>query len=55
MAGYPDGITGITKEGLMLIKDSIIEQTGLIYTFPHAKEEILFFYIETTGLSKKSS
>ncbi len=39
----------------MLIKDSIIEQTGLIYTFPQAKEEILFFDIETTGLSPKAS
>lgn len=39
----------------MLIKDSIIEQTGLIYTFPQAKEDILFFDIETTGLSPKAS
>lgn len=39
----------------MLIKDSIIKQPGLIYVFPHSREEILFFDIETTGLSPKAS
>lgn len=39
----------------MLIKDSIIKPPGFIYLFPQNKEEILFFDIETTGLSPKAS
>ena len=39
----------------MLTKDRIIKQPGLIYLFPQNKEEILFFDIETTGLSPKAS
>lgn len=39
----------------MLIKDSIIKPPGFIYIFPHDKEEILFFDIETTGLSPRAS
>ncbi|MCI9078570.1 MAG: ribonuclease H-like domain-containing protein [Lachnospiraceae bacterium] len=39
----------------MLIKDSIIKQPRHTYTFPQAKEKILFFDIETTGLSPKAS
>ncbi len=39
----------------MLTKDRIIKQPGLICLFPQNKEEILFFDIETTGLSPKAS
>lgn len=39
----------------MLITDSIINQPEFIYTFPQDKEEILFFDIETTGLSPRAS
>ncbi len=43
------------REGFMLITDSIIKPPGLVYLFPQAREEILFFDIETTGLSPKAS
>lgn len=39
----------------MKIIDSIITPPAFNYTFPQDKEEILFFDIETTGLSPKAS
>lgn len=39
----------------MKIIDSIIAPPAFNYTFPQDKEEILFFDIETTGLSPKAS
>ncbi len=43
------------KGGNMKITDSDIEQPVFAYNFQQDKEEILFFDIETTGLSPKTS